>query len=153
VKEQGVARGMVAGAAGAAVWAGVEPLLARTLRSPYTDIRFLGRLLPTGRAWPAAGLAWHVANGAAFGAVFARMGGRGWKQGLLAAQAENALTLPLLPVASRRHRDYRSLRWRSPTGRRILAQETSVHALFGVVLGGLTSRPRPAEPAPTGRAG
>jgi hypothetical protein len=86
-----------------------------------------------------AGLAWHLGNGAAFGAAFSGLGGRGWKQGLAAAQAENALTWPLLPVAARRNPAYRSVRWRSPLGVRIFVQETAMHALFGAMLGGLAS--------------
>jgi hypothetical protein len=143
-------RGALAGAVAAGVWAAVEPALGRALRTGYTDVRFLGRFLPTGRAWPAAGLAWHVANGAAFGAVFGSLGGGGWKRGLTAAEAENALTYPLLPVVARRHPDYRSVEWAGPEGRRILVQETIVHGLFGAVLGGLTGRPGlpSAPPAP-----
>lgn len=144
--------GMVAGAVSAGVWAAAEPFVAGALGTGYTDVRFLGRFLPFGRAWPAVGLAWHVTNGAVFGAAFSRLGGRGWRQGLAAAQAENALTWPLLSVVSRRHPDYRSVQWRSSRGRRIFAQEVAVHALFGVLLGGLASRPakgRLRHPNPT----
>ncbi|MGH2720191.1 MAG: hypothetical protein ACRDJO_01135 [Actinomycetota bacterium] len=146
-----VARGAVAGAVAAGVWAAVEPALGRVLRTSYTDVRFLGRMggrfLPAGRAWPAAGLAWHVANGAAFGAAFAGLGGRGAAQGFAAAQAENALTYPLLPLVARRHPDYRGVAWAGPEGRRILVQETLLHGLYGVVLGTL-SGPPPAPAAP-----
>jgi hypothetical protein len=149
--------GIMAGAAAAGVWAAAEPVLAGALGTGYTDVRFLGRFLPSGRAWRVAGLAWHMANGAAFGAAFARVGGRGWKQGLAAAQAENALTWPLLPVVSRRHPDYRCVRWRSARGQRIFAQEVAMHALFGMLLGGLAggrSKRRVAEvvegPGPDG---
>ena len=148
--------GMVAGAVAAGVWAAAEPVAARMLNTAYTDVRFLGGVL-TGRGssgatrrsrrgrsssgrWP-AGLAWHLANGAAFGAAFSWLGGRGWKQGLAAAQAENALTWPLLPLVSRRHPRYRSVRWCSPLGGRIFAQEAAMHALFGAMLGSLASLP------------
>jgi hypothetical protein len=45
-----------------------------------------------------------------------------------------------MPVVSRRHPDYRSVRWRSWRGRRIFAQEVAMHALFGALLGGLAGR-------------
>ena len=143
-------RGAVAGAVAAGVWAAVEPALSRALRTGYTDVRFLGRFLPAGRAWPAAGLAWHLANGAAFGAAFAGLGGRGAAQGIAAAQAENVLTYPLLPLVARRHPDYRGVAWTGPEGRRILLQEAMVHGLYGALLGTLSERPAgpAASPAP-----
>ncbi|MGH2689198.1 MAG: hypothetical protein ACRDKW_10385, partial [Actinomycetota bacterium] len=117
-----VVRGAVAGAVAAGVWAAVEPAVGRALRTSYTDVRFLGgmagRFLPDGRARPAAGLAWHLVNGAAFGVAFAQLGGRGAVQGFAAAQAENALTYPMLPVVARRHPDYRGVAWAGPEGRR-----------------------------------
>jgi hypothetical protein len=145
----GTVNATTAGAIAAGTWAAAEPALCRVLRTGYTDVRFLGRFLPrfVGDAWPAAGVAWHVANGAAFGTMFGRLGGRGWRQGVLAAEVENVLTLPLLPAASRRHPDYRSLDWASPRGARIVTQEVVGHALFGAVLGALVG------PAGVRRAG
>jgi hypothetical protein len=147
-----VVRGAVAGAVAAGVWAAVEPALGRALRTSYTDVRFLGglagRLLPDGRVRPLVGLAWHVTNGAVFGGAFAKLGGRGAAQGFAAAQAENLLTYPLLPVAARRHPEYRGVGWAGPEGRRILVQETLVHGLYGAVLGALSQSPRTAAAPP-----
>jgi hypothetical protein len=84
-------RGAAAGAAAAAAWAASEPLLRRLAGTPYSDVRLLGRIVTRGRAWPVVGLALHVANGAAFGAAFEKLGLRGVKAGVIAAQVENTL--------------------------------------------------------------
>jgi hypothetical protein len=141
-------RGSLAGAVAAAVWAAAEPGIARRLGIPwYSDVRLLGRLLPTGRAWPAVGLASHLVNGALFGAAFERIGGRGWKQGLLAAQAENAVLWAGMVVIDRVHQDRRSGAWPPLfTNPRVAAHEAAVHALFGVVLGALVADERVPSP-------
>ena len=133
-------RGALAGIAAAAVWAAAEPLAARAFRPPagYSDVRMLGGLLTRGSAWRAVGLGAHVVNGAVFGAAFARAGGRGWRQGLAAAQVENALLWPAMAVVDRLHPDRRSGEWPPlVTNMRVFGYEATVHALFGVVLGAL----------------
>jgi hypothetical protein len=127
--------------AAAAVWAAAEPLAARAFRPPtgYSDVRMLGGLLTRGSGWRAAGLCAHVMNGAVFGAVFARAGGQGWRQGLAAAQAENLLLWPGMAVVDRLHPDRRSGSWPPlATNTRVFGYEVAVHALFGVVLGALS---------------
>jgi hypothetical protein len=132
---------MIPGIAAAAVWAAAEPLVGRVLRVPwYSDARLVGRTLTESSLWLPLGLAVHLANGATFGAVFARLGGRGWKQGVLAAEAESALLWPGMAVIDRVHADRRSGEW--PTlflNGRVFAYEVVVHAIFGVVLGALLS--------------
>src|SRR5688572_13659365 len=97
-------RGMIPGIAAAAVWAAAEPLVGRVLRVPwYSDARLVGRTLTESPLWLPLGLAVHLANGATFGAVFASLGGRGWKQGVLAAEAESALLWPSMAVIDRVH--------------------------------------------------
>lgn len=132
-------RGSLAGATAAAVWAAAEPGVARALRIPwYSDVRLLGRLLTTRRVWPAIGVGSHLVNGALFGAVFERLGGRGWKQGLTAAQLENAGLWVGMIIIDRLHPDRRSGAWpRLFTNPRVAAHEVAVHALFGIVLGAL----------------
>jgi hypothetical protein len=132
-------RGSLAGATAAAVWAAAEPGVARTLGIPwYSDVRLLGRLLTTRRVWPVIGVVSHLSNGAVFGAAFERLGGRGWKQGLLAAQAENAVLWAGFLVIDRIHCDRRSGAWPPLLANpRVAAHEVFVHALFGVVLGAL----------------
>lgn len=128
--------------AAAAAWAAVEPAAARIVSPPagYSDVRLLGGLFTRdGEGWRAVGLGAHLANGALFGAVFARAGGRGWKQGLAAAQAENLVLWPGMALADRIHPDRRSGAWPPlATNGRVFAYEATVHAVFGVVLGVLS---------------
>jgi hypothetical protein len=133
--------GAKAGLVAAGGWAAAEPAIQRVAGTRYSDVRLLGRAVVGGRAWPAVGLAVHLANGAVFGALFERAGGRGVKMGLIAAQAENALLWPGFLLVDRFHRDRRNGYWpRLATNRRVAAQEIIVHALFGGVLGALTQR-------------
>jgi hypothetical protein len=133
--------GAKAGVIAAAVWAAAEPALGRLLRTPYSDVRLLGRPVTAGRWWPAAGAAVHLANGAAFGAGFVRLGRRGVRQGVLAAEAENLLLWPAMLVVDRIHPDRHNGSWpRLLTNRRVIAYEVLTHALFGAVLGTLVSR-------------
>jgi hypothetical protein len=135
-------RGSLAGATAAAVWAAAEPGVARALRIPwYSDVRLLGRLLTTHRTWPVIGIGSHLVNGALFGAAFERLGGRGWKQGLAAAQLENAGLWAGMVVIDRIHCDRRSGAWpRLLTNDRVATHEVVVHALFGIVLGALLAK-------------
>jgi hypothetical protein len=134
-------RGMIQGVGAAAVWAAAEPLVGRALGVAwYSDARLLGRMLTEGPLWRPLGIAVHLANGATFGAVFARLGGRGWKQGALAAEAESALLWPAMAVIDRIHPDRRSGEWPSLVfNGRVFAYEAFVHAIFGAVLGTLLS--------------
>jgi hypothetical protein len=132
-------RGALAGVAAAAAWAAAEPAVARLVGPPrgYSDVRLLGGLLTRdGERWHGVGLAVHVANAAVFGAAFRRLGGSGWRQGLLAAQAENLALWPGMAAIDRLHPDRRAGTWpRLLTNERVFAYECAVHALFGVVLG------------------
>jgi hypothetical protein len=100
-------------------------------------VRLLGALLTgDGARWREVGLAAHVANGAVFGTLFAVAGGRGWKQGLAVAQAENLALWPAMAVIDRIHPDRRNGPWPPLVGNgRVFAYEAVVHALFGAVLG------------------
>lgn len=129
-------RGALAGTAAAAIWAGAEPLAGRIFRTPYSDVRLLGRLLTAGPHWRPLGIAVHLANGAAFGALFERMGGRGPRAGVAAALAENAALWPGMAVVDRYHPDRRSGAWPPLfSNGRVFAYEMALHALFGAVLG------------------
>jgi hypothetical protein len=124
---------MLAGALAAAVWAAAEPSLGRVFKTSYSDVRLLGGLTGLG---PAGGLALHVGNGALFGAVFERAGGRGVLRGVLAAQAENLVLWPAMAVVDRIHPESRAGRWPPLVGnRRVFAYEAATHALFGAMLG------------------
>jgi hypothetical protein len=130
-------RAAAAGLVAAGVWAAAEPGLGRMLGTDYTDVRLLGVPLSQ-RHWRLAGTALHLANGAAAGVLFDRLGLRGWKAGVVAAQVENALLWPGSALIDRLHPDRHSAAWFPLLrNRRVYAQEVAVHALFGAVLGGL----------------
>lgn len=131
-------RGALAGAVAAAAWAAAEPLGRRFFRVPYSDVRLLGAAVTSGPRWKEAGWALHLLNGAVFGAAFARLGGQGVRQGVLAAQLENLALWPGMAVVDRFHPDRRSGAWPPLLWNgRVFAYEVVVHALFGVVLGAL----------------
>ncbi len=127
--------------AAAGVWAAAEPLANRVFRTGgYSDVRLLGA--PASRRhWRLAGTAIHLANGAVAGVVFHRLGLRGWKAGVVAAQLENLALWPGMAVVDRVHPDRRSGAWPPLLANgRVFAQEAAVHALFGAVLGSLVRR-------------
>jgi hypothetical protein len=139
-----IVRGAAAGAVAAGVWAALEPLAGKILRTGgFSDVRLLGRLVPgAGGRWPVAGVLVHAANGAAFGAVFALAGARGPRAGLAWAGAETLATWPGMALIDRVHPDRRSGRWPPLFScPRVFAQEALMHALFGVILGSLMAEP------------
>ena len=129
--------------AAAASWAAAEPLASRLVGPPpgYSDVRLLGAVVTQGGAWRPLGVAVHLGNGALFGAVFERLGGRGVGQGMLAAQVENIVLWPGMALVDRLHPDRKSDAW-PPLLRngRVFAYEVAVHAVFGAVLGLLVRR-------------
>jgi hypothetical protein len=115
-----------------------EPALHRAFGSPHGELRLVGRMLAPERAWFPVGLAVHLANGAAFGLAFDRLGGRGIRAAVVVAQVENAILWPTMTIVDRRHPDVRSGRWPALTRNpRAIAHEVAGHVVFGVVLGGL----------------
>jgi hypothetical protein len=136
-------RGAAAGAIGAAVWAAQEPLDKRVFGVEYSDVELLGKAVTRGPEWPAVGLAIHVANGAAFGAVYSLvkpfLPGPPVARSLIASMAENFGTWPLIAVAERVHPARGDLPQLSGNGR-ALAQATWRHVLFAVVLGVVEER-------------
>jgi hypothetical protein len=128
-------RGAAAGAVAASAWSALEPLGARAFGTTYTDVRLLGRLVSR-RRWVVAGALVHAANGAAFGALFALAGRRGVRDGLLWTGVEGLAAWPGMALMDRIHPDRRSGRWPVlVTDRRVFAQEATMHALFGLLLG------------------
>ena len=135
VSPEYVLRAALAGVTAAAVWAAAEPAAQRLFGTPYSDVRLLGAPLSR-RHWRTAGLAVHLANGAAAGVLFRRLGLRGWKAGVAAAQIESAALWPGMIVVDRYHPDRRRGAWPPLLrNRRVFAQEAAVHALFGAILG------------------
>ena len=136
-------RGALAGAVAAGVWAAQQPLDKRVFGVDYDDTELLGKLVTRGPAWRPVGVALHLANGAAFGALYTAASGRlqlpSWARGPVAAMAEHASTWPLTALVSRLHPagdDFPPL-FANP---RAIAQATWRHMLFGVVLGELERR-------------
>ena len=148
-----VLRGALAGAAAAGVWAAQQPLDKRVFGVDYDDAELLGRLARVrAPATQPVGLAIHLANGAAFGALYANVApslpGPGAVRGAAAGLAEHLATWPGTLVIDRLSlgRDLPKL-WGDP---RAFAQATWRHLLFGALLGELERRlnPRDAEPEP-----
>jgi hypothetical protein len=132
------ARAAAAGIAAAAVWIAVEPVWRRAFGGPHTELRLVGRMLAPEAWWKPVGAAVHLANGAMFGIAFDRLGGRGVRQAVVAAQVENAVLWPTMLVVDRVHPDVRDGSWpRLARDPRVVAQELAGHLVFGVVLGAL----------------
>ena len=129
--------GALAGAVAAAVWAAQQPLDKRVFRSDYDDVELLGKLVTRDSGWQAPGLAIHLANGAAFGAVYALLRplvpGPPQLAGVTAGLAEHVATWPLTALVDRQ----------LAGDRRAFAQSAWRHALFGLVLGEVERRLNP----------
>ena len=65
--------GALAGTVAAATWAAQQSADKRAFESGYDDVELLGKAVTRGDGWPAAGLAIHLANGAAFGATYSAL--------------------------------------------------------------------------------
>jgi hypothetical protein len=95
-------------------------------------------MLAPERYWLPVGLGVHVLNGAVFGMVFDRLGGRGIRQAVAAAQIENACLWPSLLVFDALHPDVCDGSWPELFGdRRVLVHEVAGHVVFGLALGAL----------------
>jgi hypothetical protein len=137
------ARGALAGAVAAGVWAAQSPLDSRVFGVAYLDQELLGKWVTRGRGWHPVGWALHVTNGALFGALYANFAPRlplpAWARGPAAGLAEHLATWPLVPVVDRVHPARADL----PTlggSSRAFAQATWRHVLFGAILGALERR-------------
>jgi hypothetical protein len=136
-------RGALAGSTAAAVWAAQQPLDRAVFGVAYDDTEVLGKLVTRGPAWPVAGVALHLANGALFGALYANLAPRlplpSWARGPLAGLAEHLASWPLTTVSDHLHpaRDELPALAVDP---RAFAQATWRHLVFGVVLGELERR-------------
>jgi hypothetical protein len=141
-------RGALAGAVAAGVWAAQQPLDKRAFGVDYDDVQLLGGFVARGSATYPVGLAIHLVNGAAFGALYA---GAAHSlpvppvlRGPLAALTEHLVSWPGMPLLVRVRPDL-PREWASG---RAFAQATWRHLLFGTVLGELERRLNPPEPEP-----
>jgi hypothetical protein len=137
------ARGALAGAVAAGVWAAQQPLDIKVFGVRYDDTELLGKAVTRGRLWRPVGVAMHLANGAAFGALYATAAPRvplpSWARGPAAGLGEHLASWPGTVLVPRLHpagRDFPPL-FADP---RAFAQATWRHLLFGVVLGELERR-------------
>ena len=131
-------RAALAGAVAAAAWQGLDPALKRAFGTPYSDVELASAFVTRGRLQPLVGFAFHSAAGAAFGLAFARLGGRGRTQAVVAALLENAVLWPTMAIFDRIHPARRDGTWPPLlANRRVFAQSCAGHAVFGLVLGTL----------------
>jgi hypothetical protein len=137
-------RGAASGAIAAAVWAAQQPVDKRVFACRFDDVEWLGRAVTSGEDWATPGLAIHLANGAAFGALYSalapRLAGPAWLKGPAMALAENTAVWPLTYVADRIHPGREKLEVSLWGNRRAFYQASWRHILFGVVLGELERR-------------
>jgi hypothetical protein len=135
--------GALAGAVAAGVWAAQQPLDRRVFDCDHDDVELLGKLVTRGDAWPLAGVALHLGNGALFGAGYAHarpfIPGPGALRGVLAAMTEHLASWPLGRVSDHYHPARGDL-VALGGNKRALAQATWRHFLFGAVLGELERR-------------
>jgi hypothetical protein len=141
-------RGALAGAAAAGIWAAQQPLDKKLFGVDYDDAELLGSLITRDVRDPATlpiGVAMHVANGAAFGALYARISpslpGPRPARAVAMAMAEHLASWPLLRFQSL-HPAARQMPklWGD---RNAFLQATWRHFLFGAVLGELERRLNP----------
>lgn len=135
--------GAIAGGVAALVWAAQQPLDKRVFGCDYDDVEMLGKLVTADAGWPAAGLALHVGNGAAFGAAYAQarpfLPGHPLVSSLIASMAENFGSWPAAWLVDNFHPARNDI----PTllgNRRALAQATWRHLVFGFVMGEVERR-------------
>jgi hypothetical protein len=141
-------RGALAGGVAAAVWAAQQPLDKRVFGIDYDDADLLGRFVAPGRPGYVAGLALHITNGAAFGALYASARPalplpavlRGPAAGLVEHLATWPATLLLDRVPAWEPLPRLWGNWAA------FGQATWRHLLFGTVLGELERRLNPPEP-------
>ena len=128
-------RAALAGATAAAAWAAAEPALRRLFGTPYTDVRLLGAR-SRGGAGGSRGPRSTSRTAPRRASLFRRLGLRGWKAGIAAAQLESAALWPGMAVVDRYHPDRRSGAWPPLLlNPRVFGQEVAAHAIFGAVLG------------------
>jgi hypothetical protein len=135
------ARAALGGAVAALVWGALEPIDMRLLRNDYSDVAMLGKVVTRTRAWPLAGAAIHATNGALFGLavdeVSHRTGNSARRVAPALALAESFALFPLAYVVDRKHPARGQAGVAPSFTLRGLVQETTRHAVFGVVLGRL----------------
>jgi hypothetical protein len=133
-----------AGAVAATVWGLLEPVDQRLFRCHYSDVAVLGKAVTRGGGWQVAGFAIHAANGAAFGLAYDVL-----RRRLPADERRLALAMALTEHLALYRLGYFVDRFHPARGEqgiprlvpnaRAFGQATVRHALFGVLLGRLST--------------
>jgi hypothetical protein len=132
-------RAAAAGATATLAWAAVEPFDKRVFGNDYSDVALLGKAVTRSRAWPLAGLTLHMANGAVFGLVYSELRKRRHVGALRLALVEHAVLFPLGYLVDRAHPAHGEAGVVRVFSLRAFGQATLRHAVFGAVLGALTT--------------
>jgi hypothetical protein len=136
-------RAIGAGAAGALVWAALEPLDRRLFRHDYSDIAVLGKAFTRGPGWRPLGVALHALNGAIFGAVYYEIAKRVSRDprrlALELALLEHLTLFPTGQLVDRYHPARGEPGVERLFSLPAFGQATIRHALFGKVLGALAN--------------
>ncbi|MDI3340485.1 MAG: hypothetical protein QJR03_08120 [Sphaerobacter sp.] len=140
-----LARAIAGSVAAGAAYLAAQAADMRLLGVPTNDLRLLAGMVPGGEGrWRSLGTLIHVTNSVALGIAFTRVRnrvpGRGWRQGLLFALAENLVLGPLFLAIDRWHPAVRAGRlprygWGVP-----MLQQVLRHAAYGAVLGAVLGR-------------
>jgi hypothetical protein len=135
--------GAIAGGIAAAVWAAQQAADKRAFKVDYDDVELLGKAVVKGEGWLAPGLALHVQNGAAFGALYTQLRpflpGPPAVKGLTLATAEHLATWPALALVERFHPRAGEIT-KIRGNRNAFLQAAWRHALFGAILGEIEGR-------------
>jgi hypothetical protein len=135
-----VRRWAIAGAVAGVTWRAVEPTLRRVFGHPYSDPELLTAFITRGPLQPPLDYAVQASGGAAFAAVFVRLGGRSTRALLAAVLAENAALLAAAPLVDRIHPAVRDGSWPPLAGNaRAAGVSVSGHVLYALLLAALTS--------------
>lgn len=136
-------RAIGAGAAGALVWAALEPLDRRLFRHDYSDVAVLGKAFTRGPAWRPMGVALHALNGAIFGAVYYEIARRVPRDprrlALDLALLEHLTLFPTGQLVDRYHPARGEPGVERLFSLPAFGQATIRHALFGKLLGALAN--------------
>lgn len=145
------ARGAIAGAGAATVWALLQPLDKRPFGCDYDDVELLGKLVTRGPAWRPIGFVMHLQNGATFGALYAILAARFRLPrpgaAIAAAMVEHVASWPAVRITDRFH-PARDQMVTMAGNRNAWWQAAWRHLVFGVALGVFEHLLNPADEDP-----
>jgi hypothetical protein len=132
------------GAVAAIAWGVLEPIDQRLFRWDYSDVAVLGKAFTRGPGWRPLGFALHALNGAVFGLAYheiaSRVSRNPRKLALDLALLEHLALFPTGYFVDRYHPARGEPGVAALFGPQAFAQATIRHAVFGLVLGRLSSR-------------